>query len=101
MSKYIIKVTYLEGKHKGDSYLMKKGGYIADGKKYFLDYEVYNSERIAKSVCTRMYNNNELNRRIERNDNNYRISQGKDGKEFFIYYHESYEPYEISDERMV
>ena len=28
MKRFLIKVTYLTGMHKGKSYLLKKGGYV-------------------------------------------------------------------------
>ena len=98
MSRYLIKVTYLEGRHKGATYLLKKGGYVADGQKYFSYLDTYNDERTVKSVCTKLHKNNELNREIERKDNDYRIAKGMDGKKYFIYYSCSYEPYELSDD---
>ena len=48
-----------------------------------------------------MRKNNELNREIERKDNDYRIAKGMEGKKYFLYYNCSYEPYELSDDMCV
>lgn len=95
MKRYIIKATYLSGKYKGDTYFMCKGGYITDLDAFHFAYNTYATESIAKMVCTKLYNNNELNVSIERNDEKYNISKGKPPKDWYIYEHELYEPYAI------
>lgn len=95
MKAYIIKVTYLSGRHKGNSYFMRKGGYVADLDMYFSEDSTYATERIAKMVCTKLFNNNELCVESERSADNYRKSKGENGKEWFVYEHESYEPYAV------
>lgn len=101
MSRYLIKMTYLEGRHKGATYFLKKGGYVVGNQKYFLYSDTYNDERTVKSVCTKMRKNNELNREIERKDNDCRIAKGMEGKKYFMYNRCSYEPYELSDDMRV
>ena len=50
---------------------------------------------IAKRVCTMYENNNQRDYLHERNYNDYRISKGYEGKDWFIYELERYEPFEI------
>ncbi len=95
MKGYIIKVTYLDGRHKGKSYLMKKGGYITENYYHHFESDIYKTLGTAKSVCTRLFNNNERNRRIEDRDREYALAKGREVHDWYIYEHESYEPYEI------
>ena len=50
---------------------------------------------IAKRVCTKLYNNNELNRRVEEQTRAYDLKKGRTVHDWFLYEHESYEPYAI------
>ena len=59
MKGYVIKVTYLTGRHKGKTYLMKKGGYITEEHYHHFESDVYTTLRTAKRVCTVYRNNNE------------------------------------------
>ena len=95
MKGYVIKVTYLTGRHKGKTYLMKKGGYVTEERFHHFESDVYKTLGIAKRVCTMYRNNNERDYNCERNYNDYKISKGEEGKEWFIYELESYEPFEI------
>ena len=95
MKGYVIKVTYLTGRHKGKTYLMKKGGYVTEEHFHHFESDVYKTLGVAKRVCTMYRNNNERDYNCERNYNNYKIAKGGEGKEWFIYELESYEPFEI------
>ena len=64
MKGYVIKVTYLTGRHKGKSYLMKKGGYVTKEHNYHFESDVYKTLGIAKRVCTIYRKNNELDYNI-------------------------------------
>lgn len=95
MKRFLIKVTYLDGLHKGEWYLMRKGGYVTQLDCPHFESETYATEAIVKRVCTRLYNNNELNRKLEDRDREYAKQKGREVHEWHIYEHESYEPYEI------
>ena len=95
MKGYVIKVTYLTGRHKGKSYLMKKGGYVTEEHNYHFESDVYKTLGIAKRVCTIYRKNNERDYNAERRTNEYNISKGRPSKDWFIYELESYEPFEI------
>ena len=56
---------------------------------------MYKTLAIAKRVCSMYRNNNERDYNAERSYNSYKISKGEQGKEWFIYELESYEPFEI------
>ena len=71
MKGYVIKVTYLTGRHKGKSYLMKKGGYVTEEHNYHFESDVYKTLGIAKRVCTIYHKNNELDYNTERRTNEY------------------------------
>lgn len=101
MKRFLIKVTYLTGRHKGKSYLLKKGGYVYGEGEFVLAENTYASEAIAKRVCTMYTNNNERDYTSERKYNDYRISKGHKGKDWFIYELESYEPYELNENYVV
>lgn len=89
--RYLIRNTYLEGPHKGTSYLMRKGGYVAgDTGPYFLS-DTYVSYGIALRQCRRMADDNKLNCRLQKQDHERLIKQGKKPG-IKIYYQESYEP---------
>jgi hypothetical protein len=95
MKGYVIKVTYLSGRHKGKTYLMAKGGKIPRSVDYLFESDIYKTLGTAKSVCKRLFNNNERNRRIEDMTREYALSKGREIHDWFIYEHESYEPYEV------
>ena len=95
MKGYVIKVTYLSGRHKGKTYLIKKGGYVTEEHFHHFESDVYKTLSIAKRVCTMYENNNQRDYLHERNYNDYRISKGYEGKDWFIYELERYEPFEI------
>ena len=95
MKGYVIKVTYLTGRHKGKTYLMKKGGYVTEEHYYHFESDIYKTLSIAKRVCTMYRKNNERDYNAERRTNEYNISKGRPPKDWFIYELESYEPFEI------
>ena len=95
MKGYLIKVTYTEGKHIGKETLIAKDGRVVDDFNFFWTEICYKSLATAKRACQRRYEENELNRKIERENEAVRIARGKGKKEFYIYVHESYEPVEV------
>lgn len=95
MKGYVIKVTYLTGRHKGRTYLMKKGGYVTEEHYHHFKSDVYKTLGTAKRVCTVYHNNNERDYNSERRMNEYNISKGRPAKDWFIYELESYEPFEV------
>lgn len=95
MQRYLIKVTYLEGKHKGESYLMRKGGYVTDTSDIQWEDTTYASCSRALRQCRRLASENALNVKIERQDRQYAIQKGRKIHDWNIYELESYEPYEV------
>lgn len=95
MKRYLIKVTYLEGEHKGKSYLLRKGGYVTEKGNVEWEDTTYSSYKRALWQCNRLEQQNELNIRIERRDRQYAIQMGRKFRDYNIYELESYEPYEV------
>lgn len=95
MTGYLIKATYLTGPHKGKSYLLNKGGYVTESTRFQHKDTTYKTLGFANRECKRLTEKYTLDYKIERQDNDYRISQGKSAKEFFIYEQMSFEPYPV------
>jgi hypothetical protein len=51
MKRYLIKVTYLEGQHKGQSHLRRRGGYCTHADDPQWEDTTYATLGIARSVC--------------------------------------------------
>ena len=95
MTRYLIKVTYTEGKHSGESHFLRKGGYVTDLPDIQWNDTTYKTEAIAARVCRHMYEENELSRKIERQDERVRIARGGKPKEWYIYESCNYEPFAV------
>ena len=95
VTRYIIKVTYLEGDHKGKVYFLCKGGHVTELENIQWEDTTYKTEGICRRVCERMFDYNELSKRIERQNEAYKISNGGSLKKFYIYESQSYEPYPV------
>lgn len=97
MKRYLIKVTYLEGRHAGESHLLRKGGYVTDEDSIHFDDWTYKTKGIAERVCRHLKEENDLSRRIERKDEAVAIKLGlrKGPKDWYIYEDCSYEPFEV------
>lgn len=96
MKRYLIKVTYLDGIHAGTSYLMRKGGYIASNDARYEDEDTtYKSYSIAMRQCRRLEAENEIDCRLEDERIQRRKNAGKKIDGFRVFYHESYEPFEV------
>lgn len=95
MERYLIKGTYLTGRHAGETFLLRKGGYFTeDGASEFFD-TTYKTRGIAERICKHLREVNDLDYRFERSEEQYRLAQGKKPKGYFIYELESYEPYPV------
>ena len=96
MKRYLIKVTYLEGQHKGESYLLRKGGYVTEEHDYQWDDTTYATKGIAQRVCNQKAKENKFDRDFEREQERIAILRGrrKEPKAWYIHELESYEPYE-------
>ena len=95
MKRYLIKVTYLEGRHAGETYLLRKGGYVTEPGYIEWEDTTYASYKTALWQCRRLESDNELNMRIERKDRAYARQMGRKFREYNIYELQSYEPYEV------
>lgn len=94
MTKYIIKVTYLEGQHAGKEYYLGKGGYVCPNLEYVWQNDSYTLPT-CKSVCKRYTMQNEINNRVEKREREYRIAQGKPVSPYMIYDLQKFEPFAI------
>lgn len=97
MPRYLIKATYMEGPHAGKSYLLQKGGMVTDEDSTQWDDTTYKTKGIAQRVCRQLYEDNELSRKIERQDEQIRIKRGQGPKSFYLYESETFEPYPVED----
>ena len=84
MERYLIKVTYLEGTHKGKTYLMQKGGYITDSGCYQWDETTYANKAMAERRCKQLDKENVV-----------------DCKVYKWVGREAYEPYKVPENRIV
>lgn len=82
--RYLIKATYLEGLHKGETYLLRKGGYVTDEDTYQDIEDTYSSLGVAKRICKKLAKDNEI-----------------DCKFYSFTFPESYEPYEVDEGHFV
>lgn len=95
MTKYIIKVTYLEGIHKGKEHFLNKGGYVVDGRTDSVWQEDSYTLSTCKAVCTRKYKENTAEAIFEKRERERRIAEGKTVSKYPLYEMCSYEPYPI------
>ena len=95
MKRYLIKVTYLDGMHTGESCLMQKGGYVTDEGKWQTTDTTYCSYNMAMRQCRRLAKENDLDWELETRDRAKRLEMGMEVKDWRIYNHEAYEPYEV------
>ncbi len=95
MKRYLIKVTYLEGPHTGDTYLLCKGGYVTEEGRIEWDDTTYVTKGIAQRECNRLKAANDTNINIERRSREWAEKRGKTFRSWNIYEAKSYEPYEV------
>ena len=81
---YMVKVTYVDSRYAGNSYLYAKGGYVRSLDEIQIIHECYESLASCKRAITRYQK--ELD-----NDNNYFIRTNN----LDLVYHKTFEPYEI------
>ena len=94
MTKYVIKVTYLEGNHKGKEYFLDKGGYVIDNLDYVWQDSSY-TLTACKAVCTRKEKSNTTEAIFEKMQRKRKIAEGKTVNPYPIYEMQKYEPYAI------
>ena len=94
-TRYLIKATYTEGSHAGKSYFIGKGGYVVDADGIQWDDWTYKTYGTANRVCKKLYEDNELSRKCERQDEAWRIKKGFPPREWYIYEAQTYEPYPV------
>lgn len=93
MTKYIIKVTYLEGKFEGQEYYLNKGGYVTNPNSVWQE----DSYTLAacKAVCARKEKTNTADVIFEKRMREKRIANGKPISKYPIYIMSKYEPFAI------
>lgn len=91
MTKYVIKVTYLEGNNKGKYYYLDKQGYVIENLKSVWNYQAY-TEKGCKTACTRFAKDNAIENAIEKRERESRVSKGKTISPYMLYWLCSYEP---------
>jgi hypothetical protein len=94
MTKYVIKVTYLEGIHEGRSYLLDKDGYVRNQDNCYWEDETY-TLRGCKIACSRkeLINNNEA--LYEAEQRRKAIEQGKKVSKYPLYTICKFEPFAV------
>lgn len=97
MNGYLIKGTYLTGPHKGESYLLRKGGYVTEEGRHEWDDTTYRTLGIAQAQCRRLTEENEICYNDETWSRNRRIKEGKEVSKYRIYEKEAYEPYFVEN----
>lgn len=98
MTMYLIKVTHLEGIHKGRHYILTKDGYVSSVEETgcVSKMDCYKTLGGCKRACKAKRADNELMNSIDKRDVERRIEQGKSVPEHPILHElESYEPYEV------
>lgn len=91
--RYLIRATILTGEHKGETYLMRKGGFITDESRYEWEGTTYKTFGIACRRCKQLEEDNALNYSIESQDRERRAKQGKEVSSWRLYEREEYNPY--------
>ena len=72
MTAYQIKVTKLTGAHKGESFIMAKGGFVVDEGTPQPGWMCYGSLKLAKAACTRLSKRNRLDYEAEQRNIKWR-----------------------------
>ena len=95
MKGYLIKVTDLDGRFKGESWLMRKGGYVHPD---FLEdtewaEDCYKTLGVAKRECKRLAKQNVIDLKYQECENVFNAKHGR--RMMDLYVPESYEPYEV------
>lgn len=53
MKRYLIKATITGGAHEGETYLMRKGGYVISDTSLYCADDCYKTEAAAKAVASK------------------------------------------------
>lgn len=53
MKKYYLEAKILDGKHKGEIFILTKGGYVKDNVSLLSTYECYDTKRVARMVASK------------------------------------------------
>lgn len=93
MNGYIIKATYLTGPHKGRSYFLQKGGYLASDPDDQWSDNCYKTENICKSICRKLESSNMTEHVVEKRLREYRSQNGYNVSEYMINELMKYKPY--------
>lgn len=97
MTKYIIKVTYLEGVHAGKVHYLDKSGYVADDRlNNIWQEDAYTTLGRCKAACTRKEDQNTAEAIFEKRQRERQIAEGKRLiSKHPLYVMKKYEPYAI------
>lgn len=96
MTKYIIKVTYLEGVHAGKVHYLDKTGYVVDDLlNNIWQEDAYTTFGRCKAVCTRKEEKNTAEAIFEKRQRERQIAEGKMVSKHPLYVMKKYEPYAI------
>lgn len=94
MIKYVIKVTYLEGAHKGKEFYLDKDGYVIGNLEYVWQDGSY-TEKACKAACTRKTKKNISANRFELLERARREKDGKTNSKYMLNDLQSFEPFAI------
>ncbi len=60
MKKYYLEGKILDGKHKGETFILIKGGYVKDDVSLLSTYECYDTKRAAQMVASKYNKKNKF-----------------------------------------
>lgn len=94
--RYLIKGTYLSGDHKGETFLLRKGGYVTDESRYELADTTYKTYEIAARQCDRLEKQNHEDYKWHQQNVRRRLAKGeKPWAVDELFAAETYEPYAV------
>lgn len=95
---YLIKATIQTGRHAGESYLLRKGGYVTDEKAIQWEEDVYKTLSSCKATCTKLAAANKRDHEWELREREWRKARGHEpDHEWLIHELETYEPFKVDE----
>ncbi len=94
MTKYIIKVTYTEGIHKGKVFYLDKNGYVREHTDTIWSEDAYTLPA-CKAACTRKYKSNTAEAACEKAIRKNAISNNRLVSKYPLYEMKDYEPFPV------
>lgn len=92
---YLIKVTFLTGSRAGESYLLRKGGYVTKEGRQEWEDTTYKTYSLAERQCKRLEEYNKRNYDYETWERERDASRGREVSSWRVYQKEQYFPYAV------